>query len=136
MLSWAEIRQRLTAIMAATPRGEQFLHDPSAKLVLRIRDIAHYTGIDHPVICHARAGTREMAPAIQRKLSWFFQNWDLGRLTKELQADGKARVVYRDPKSQAYADETRPREVTEARSMKIDITPEGPKLRVRHGRAR
>jgi hypothetical protein len=90
-----ELQQRLTAIMEASPRNEYLnsRRDPCIQRIIRLRDIAVYCGVDRQDIYRVRRGERILKPDLQRKLSWFFFNLDRGRLTKELEGDGRWRII-------------------------------------------
>jgi hypothetical protein len=105
MLSWGELQLRLTAILDASPRPEYLKNpDPCIQRVIRLRDIAVYCGIDRQEVYRVRRGERSLKPEVQKVLSWFFGNLDSGKLVKECQADGKWRIVYRNPASKVPAD--------------------------------
>lgn len=108
ILSWEALRERLTKIMAELPPYMAFGgKDPCALRILRLRDIAEWCGIGRKQLYFIRRGERTaqlFTPEVQRKLSWFFHQWDRGALAKEKQADGKWRLGYRNPQSQVPAD--------------------------------
>lgn len=113
-LSWAELQERLTRIMALTPSYADFgSKDSCALRVLRLRDIAEFCGIERKHLYFIRRGERKpqlFTPPVQRKLTWFFREWEAGRLVKERGFDGKWRVVH--PASQISADATAARAST------------------------
>lgn len=94
MLSWAELQQRLTKILMDSPRPETLGRGGDCiQRIIRLRDIANYTGIYRAEIYRVRRGERSLKPDVQKVLSWFFGNLDRGKLVKEKQADGKWRIV-------------------------------------------
>jgi len=128
IIPWAEISRRLYAVMEATPPTGKILHSREAKKVIRIKDIAKYCGIEWKTIYRLAKGERQHERH-QRKLSNFFWAWDRGRLTKEEQVDGTWLIIYRDPQSQAHADEAGSGAVTPSRTLRVEVTPKGPQLK-------
>jgi hypothetical protein len=137
ILSQEQLRQRIREVIAQHPDGREILHRPETRLRLRVTDIAHYTGSDAPALYRwARDGTYRLSGKLQRKLSWFFAAWDSGRLVKELVGvtddrrlggaiRGRGVIVRRDPKATRIQPPPTPDRV-----LHIELTPQGPKLRV------
>ena len=109
MLPWEVLRARLTRVLMDSPRCE-LLHnpDPCIQRVIRLRDIADYTGIYRAEIYRVRRGERSLKPDVQKILSWFFFNLDRGRLVKEQQVDGKWRIVPAPSQVHPHAPHARP----------------------------
>jgi hypothetical protein len=128
-LSWFDLSRRLTAVMDATPSPVKLINEPCTRSVLRLRDIAEYCDVTYHEVCEARTGRRPLKSEIQKRLSWFFHMWERGRLMKELQADGKYQLVYQEP--QAHTHETRPPAPGKTRAYVIDVTADGPKMRMK-----
>ncbi|HEX8807741.1 MAG TPA: hypothetical protein VF760_01965 [Xanthobacteraceae bacterium] len=120
-LSWAELQERLTTIMAQLPTFSHLAsRDPCAQAVLRLRDIAEFCGIERKHLYFIRRGervTQLYTEAVQRKLTWFFTEWDAGRLAKRRQADGKWRISALHPQSEVHPDAPAPRPSTLAASI-------------------
>lgn len=109
ILPWAVLQVRLTAIMDASPRSEYLKgRDPCIHRIIRLRDIANYCGIDRQEIYRVRRGERSLKPEVQRRLSWFFWNFDRGKLVKEKGGDGKWRIVLARAQSPADASDAGP----------------------------
>ncbi|HEX8784256.1 MAG TPA: hypothetical protein VF764_12840 [Steroidobacteraceae bacterium] len=112
-LSWEQLQDRLTRIMLDLPTFSALAsRDPCVLAVVRLRDIAEFCGIHRKHLYFIRRGervTQLYTEPVQRKLTWFFTEWDAGRLEKRRQADGKWRISVRDPQSQGPADAPLPR---------------------------
>lgn len=94
ILPWAILQGRLTWILEQSPRPEYLKNpDPCIQRVIRLRDIATYCQIDRQEIYRVRRGERRLKPEVQVKLSWFFFNFDRGRIRKEKCPDGRWRIV-------------------------------------------
>ena len=108
-MSWEEIRARLTKMMLELPSYVSFIKDPCAGKILRLRDIAEWTGCHKQTLYDVRSGRRSelYTPQRQYQLSRFFQQWDAGKLVK-VQVGGadsrKWRVAHFDPASEVPVD--------------------------------
>ncbi|MBA0085705.1 MAG: hypothetical protein HRJ53_11975, partial [Acidobacteria bacterium Pan2503] len=111
MLTWEELQRRLTKIMICSPQpydlGSSRGRDPCIQRVIRLRDIANYTGIYRAEIYRVRRGERSLTKDVQQRLSWFFFNLDRGRLVKEPQPDGKWRIVFKAQEVHPHAADAR-----------------------------
>ena len=107
-LSWEQLQARLTAIMHDLPTYSDFAsRDPCFLKIVRLRDIAEFCRIERKHLYFIRRGervTQLYTEAVQRKLSWFFHEWDAGRLEKRREPDGKWRIGQRYPQPQGPAD--------------------------------
>ena len=103
ILPWVELQRRLTNIMKELPPSWQFHSGDEActQKILRLRDIAEWTGIYRMTMYDIRSGRRSgiFTPDKQLKLSRFFALWDAGKLVKGKGPDGKWRVIHVDPAS-------------------------------------
>jgi hypothetical protein len=137
ILSQEQLRQRIREVVAQHPDGRDILHKPETRLRLRVTDIADYTGADAPSLYRwARDGRYRLSSKLQRKLSWFFHAWDRGQLVKQLvdtEGDrrlggavrGRGVLVHRDAKAAPIQPLPTP-----DRALRIELTAQGPKLRV------
>jgi hypothetical protein len=137
ILSQEELRRRLREVIAQHPDGREVLHKPETRLRLRLSDIADCIGCEGARLYRFSHAETDRFPAdLQRRLSWFFHAWDLGRLRKELVGaqDGKRRrgavkgrgvLVYRGTASPPV-----PSTATGSKPIRIEVTAQGPKLRL------
>lgn len=109
VLPWAVLQERLTWILEQSPRPEYLKNpDPCIQSVIRLRDIADYCRLQRQEIYRVRRGDRRLKPEVQRVLSWFFFNFDRGRLMKEKCPDGRWRIVPARPQVPADAPHAGP----------------------------
>lgn len=112
ILPWATLQVRLTWVLEQSPRPEYLKNpDPCIQRVIRLRDIADYCRLQRQEIYRVRRGDRRLKPEVQQVLSWFFFNFDRGRIAKEKCLDGKWRIVPTKPQVPADAADARPKAI-------------------------
>lgn len=112
ILPWATLQVRLTWVLEQSPRPEYLKNpDPCIQRVIRLRDIADYCRLQRQEIYRVRRGDRRLKPEVQQVLSWFFFNFDRGRIAKEKCLDGKWRIVPAKPQVPADAADARPKAI-------------------------
>jgi hypothetical protein len=130
IMSREVLRQRLWRVAAETPSGAEFLNNSAARLTIRMRDIAHYIGMDAQQLRRFSRGEMMISAEKQRRLSWMFHLIDRGLLVKELR-DGKGVLVGRNPDQVLKVKTPVPPKPTNQAC--IVLTPQGPRIRSYEG---
>ena len=148
-LSLEALRERLKRVVAQQPSCAENMNNLEARRVLRITDIARDVGVQAHKLRRFCRGEMRVSPDLQRKLSWFFHRWDRGRTVKVVNLvnvngkrrpgaiPGKGMLIgagdHHDHRHHHQALERSEEPPAAVNQLRVELTPDGPKLRLGKG---